>query len=161
MYKGGYPFGIEICKSVNKIKYPSIQNSFQKITSHWSKAVYKYPRFQTDTSVQNIRFDVNTVTCLYRFLLIPHRKLKLSTCHISGLGMVVSMRSTYRSFFKFHFYQHYLSVIPHNLPGHAFSCGLPRLFSTNKSSATRFFNGIVPISAFSRLHCADSRHHHK
>lgn len=128
MYKGGYPFGIEICKSVNKVKYPSIQHSFQEITSHWSKAVYKYPRFQTDTSVQNIRFDVNTVTCLYRFLLIPHRKLKLSTCHISGLGMVVSMRSTYRSFSNFTFtsitcpsYPIICRVTPSPAGSHAFS----------------------------------------
>ena len=101
---------------------------FQKISSHRSKTIYKYTRFQTNTAMQNIRLNINAVTGFHYLLLISYRKFKFSTCHISCLCMIMSMRGSYSSFFKLHFHQHHLSVISHNLTSNTRTCRFPCLF---------------------------------
>lgn len=98
--------------------------------------------------MQNIRLNINAVTSFHYLLLISYRKFEFSTCHISCLCMIMSMRSSYSSFFKLHFHQHHLSVVSHNLTSNTRTCRFPCLFSTNKSFTARFsyrFTGCLAV----------------
>ena len=119
---------INLYYTKNKLYKASFQGLFQKISSHRSKTVNQNPGFQTNAAVQNIRFNINTVSHFYNLLFITHCKLKFTTCHISRLRVVMRVRSSYSPFLKFDFNQHYLPIIAHNLSGHTFTCRLPRLF---------------------------------
>ena len=94
--------------------------------------------------MQNIRFNINTVSRFHNLLFITHCKLKFTTYHISRLRVVMRVRSSYSPFLKFDFNQHYLPIIAHNLSGHTFTCRLPRFFFLyNKSIASCFLNRTI------------------
>ena len=93
----------------NKLYKTSFQGLFQEISSYRSKTVNQNSRLQTNAAMQNIRFNINTVSRFHNLLFITHCKLKFTTYHISRLRVVMRVRSSYSPFLKFDFNQHLLA----------------------------------------------------
>lgn len=86
-----------------------------------------------------IGFYINAVSRLHYLLLAVHCKFEHPACHVGSLRVIMRMRSARRPFFKLHFHQHDLAVIPHDLPYDPFACRFPGyLFFMQKRFAPCF-----------------------
>mgnify|MGYP000822284911 CR=1 FL=1 len=83
--------------------------------SYASNVYYQNTSFQANASVPFIRCYIITISGRKNLFLIADGEFEFTAHHVSGLAVIMLVHGSYRTFIKFHFDHHQLSVIRHNL----------------------------------------------